>query len=173
MTLTAWRLTFRLHRFEVFALAVFGLLLTGLALLVAARLDSIGFTGVCIDRTGTRPIPAFCEPLGQLFYNRANNEAAPVQSFIVIVPYIAAILLGVAIVAARSSAAPRDWRGRWRRRGGRGSSPASSRSRSWSRSSRSCSGSRQIASWARRCPTSTWPTPSPTSAYAGSSSPRG
>jgi ABC-type transport system involved in multi-copper enzyme maturation permease subunit len=98
MTLTAWRLTFRLHRFELIALAVLAVLLTGLALLVAARLDSIGFTGVCIDRTGTRPIPGFCEQLGQLFYSRANSEASPVQSFIVVVPFLAAILLGVAIV---------------------------------------------------------------------------
>jgi hypothetical protein len=98
MTLSAWRLTFRLHRFEVIALAVFGVLLTGLALLVASRLDSIGFTGACIDRTGTRPIPAFCEPLGQLFYNRANSEASPVQMFIAMVPFIAAVLLGTAIV---------------------------------------------------------------------------
>jgi ABC-type transport system involved in multi-copper enzyme maturation permease subunit len=99
MTLSAWRLTFRLHRFEVFALVVFGLLLTGLAFLVAARLDSIGFSSVCIDRTGTRPLPVLCEALGQQFYNRVNSEASPVQSFIVIVPFIAAILLGVAIIA--------------------------------------------------------------------------
>jgi len=98
MTLAAWRLTFRLHRFEAFALVVLAFLLTGLAFLVAARLDSIGFTGVCIDRTGTRPLPVLCEALGQKFYDQVNREASPVQSFVAIVPYIAATLLGVAIV---------------------------------------------------------------------------
>jgi hypothetical protein len=95
--LTATRLTFRLHRFEVVAFFVLTVLLTAGALLVASRLDAVGFSAACIDRTGAG-VPASCERLAQTFYDIANREASPIQSFIVIVPYIGAVLLGVTIV---------------------------------------------------------------------------
>ncbi len=94
--LTATRLTFRLHRFEVVALTIFAALLTAGAFLVASRLDAVGYTGACIDRTGAG-VPASCERLAQTFYDIAG-QASPIQAFIAIVPFIAAILLGVSIV---------------------------------------------------------------------------
>ena len=94
--LTATRLTFRLHRFEVGALAILTLLLTTAAWLVASRLDAVGFSAACIDRTDAG-VPASCERPAQTFYDIAG-QASPIQTFIAIVPFIAAILLGVAIV---------------------------------------------------------------------------
>lgn len=95
--LTATRLTFRLHRFEVAALAILAALLTAGALLVASHLDAVGFSAACIDRTGAG-VPASCDRLAQTFYDIANREASPIQAFIAIVPFIAAVLLGVTIV---------------------------------------------------------------------------
>ncbi|MDQ6793777.1 MAG: ABC transporter permease [Chloroflexota bacterium] len=95
--LNATRLTLRLHRFEVVAFVALSLLLTAAAWLVASRLDAVGFSAACIDRTGAG-VPPSCERLAQTFYDLASSEASPIQSFIVIVPFIAAILLGVTVV---------------------------------------------------------------------------
>lgn len=94
--LIATRLTFRLHRFEVAALAIFAALLTAGAFVVAASLDAVRYTAACIDRTGAG-VPASCDRLAQTFYDLAGR-AYPLQTLITMVPFIAAILLGVSIV---------------------------------------------------------------------------
>jgi hypothetical protein len=95
--LDATRLTLRLHRFEVVAFVALTVLLTAAAWLVASRLDAVGFSAACIDRTGAG-VPASCERLSQTFYDIASREASPVQSFMVMIPFVAAVLLGVTVV---------------------------------------------------------------------------
>lgn len=89
------RLTFRMHRFELIAISVFGLLLVVAAFWVAGRLDAIGY-GRC--ELSERP-PMTCEALGRQFYDIQSNEASPIFAFIAILPYAAGLFLGGPIVA--------------------------------------------------------------------------
>ncbi len=92
------RLTLRLHRFEVVA---FGLLVgvgVGLAVLVAARLDALGYGPECALGLRDGTVPAGCEFKVNVFYGQVQREASPVSAILGFVPYAAALLLGVAVV---------------------------------------------------------------------------
>jgi hypothetical protein len=96
--LAAARITVRLHRFEVVA---FGLLVTlgvGLAVLVATRLDALGYGPECVLGLRDGIVPAGCEFKVNLFYGQVQREAGPVSAILGFVPYLAALLLGVAVV---------------------------------------------------------------------------
>jgi hypothetical protein len=99
MTLSATRLTLRLHRFEV---AIFGLLAAlgvVLTIVVAAELDAVGYSSTCLEsmRTGALA-PPDCEFKANRFYGIVSSRGAIVAALTVLVPLAAAVLIGVAIV---------------------------------------------------------------------------
>jgi hypothetical protein len=97
--LPATRITFRLHRFELVAFSVLTALGFGLAFLVAARLDAIGYGAECVDAMRAGGLtPESCEFKANLFYGMVNREAGPVGAILLFVPYLAALMLGVAVV---------------------------------------------------------------------------
>jgi hypothetical protein len=91
-------LTLRLHRFEVVALLVFGALTATLAFLVAGRLDALRFDPACIDPTGMSAPSAACERAMNEFYAAVNSEAGKVGMILPVLPFLAALLLGVPVV---------------------------------------------------------------------------
>jgi hypothetical protein len=97
--LTPARITLRLHRFEVVAFALLTALGVIATVVVAARLDAVGFGGHCIEamRVGAVP-PADCEFKMNEFYGIVSAEAGMVSSLSLIVPFVGALLLGVAVV---------------------------------------------------------------------------
>lgn len=97
--LTPARITLRLHRFEVVALTLLTALGVIATLVVAARLDAVGFGAHCnaAMRIGTT-VPADCEFKANQFYAIVFNEAGIVSGFSMIAPFVAALLLGVAVV---------------------------------------------------------------------------
>lgn len=96
--LTSARITLRLHRFEVVALTLLAALGLVATLVVAARLDAVGFGAHCNEamRIGTT-IPADCEFKMNQFYQIAS-ETGIVSALSMIAPFVAALLLGVAVV---------------------------------------------------------------------------
>ena len=90
------RLTFRLHRFELLMLGGFTALVVVAALVVAGRLDGLGY-GPCaqVMETYTRS----CEVLAQRFYAMDSREATPVLTLAAILPYAFGLFLGAPIVA--------------------------------------------------------------------------
>lgn len=97
--LTPARITLRLHRFEVMAFSLLTALGVIATLVVAARLDAVGFGAHCTEamRTGTTT-PADCEFKMNQFYEIVSSEAGIVSALSLIVPFVAALLLGVAVV---------------------------------------------------------------------------
>lgn len=93
------RITLRLHRFEVVAFVLFAALAIMAAFVVAARLDAVGYGRHCIDASMTgAPLPADCEFKVNEFYGIASSEGGIVSTLIMIIPFLAALLLGVAVV---------------------------------------------------------------------------
>lgn len=90
------RLTFRMHRFELIAIAIATLVLVGAAYVVAARLDAVGY-GPCADMTATHP--ATCEAIGRAFFDIEQNQVPPVLGFLAILPYAAGLFLGAPLIA--------------------------------------------------------------------------
>jgi hypothetical protein len=90
------RLTFRMHRFELIAIAIATGVLAVAAFVVAGRLDAIGY-GPCMNATTS--IPTWCEALGRAWYNIEQNEAPPIQGFMAILPYVAGLFLGGPLIA--------------------------------------------------------------------------
>ena len=97
--LTPARITLRLHRFEVVAFVLLAGLAIVSALVVAARLDAIGYGRHCIDagRLGA-PTPVDCQFKVNEFYSIASSQGVIVSTFITAIPFFAALLLGVAVV---------------------------------------------------------------------------
>jgi hypothetical protein len=97
--LTPVRITLRLHRFEVVAFALLAALALAAALYVVARLDAVGYGADCIEanRTGALTPPG-CEFKINTFYEIVSSQAGIVSTLITIVPFVAAVLLGVAVV---------------------------------------------------------------------------
>lgn len=97
--LTPARITLRLHRFEVVALTLLTALGVVATLVVAARLDAVGYGAHCNEamRIGTT-IPADCEFKVNQFYEIVSSEAGIVSALSMIAPFAAALLLGVAVV---------------------------------------------------------------------------
>ena len=96
--LTPAQITLRLHRFEVVAFVVLAALVVVGALVVAARLDAVGYGRRCIDAGMLgAPTPIDCEFKVNQFYE-IRFEAGIVSAFITALPFLAALLLGVAVV---------------------------------------------------------------------------
>ncbi len=94
------RLTLLLHRFELVAIVLFATLLSGAALLVAERLDAIGYHVRCNEWdpvTGLQP-PG-CEALAQAFWAIDQDQATPVVALVTLFPYVAGLFLGAPLVA--------------------------------------------------------------------------
>jgi hypothetical protein len=88
------RLTFRMHRFELIAIALFaGILVLG-SFWVAGRLDAIGYGPCMVDAP-----PTSCEALGRAFYDIQEKQATPLFAFLAILPYVAGLFLGGPIIA--------------------------------------------------------------------------
>jgi hypothetical protein len=92
------RLTFRLHRFEVYAFAALVALGFGLAYIVAARLDALHFDPRCYDPTGLVEPSTVCQLAMNRFYEMVNNDAAKVTAIVGMVPFLGALVLGTPIV---------------------------------------------------------------------------
>jgi hypothetical protein len=96
---TSLRLALRLHRFEG---AAFTIVIAGLAVaafVVSAWLDATGYAQSCLDPTGTRILPPTCEAIGARFFDLQNRLAAPISAMLVVLSFIAAALIGVAVIA--------------------------------------------------------------------------
>lgn len=97
--LTSARITFRLHRFEVVAFSLLTALGVIATVVVAARLDAVGYGAHCIQAQQIgAATPADCEFKVNQFYEIVSNEAGIVSSLSIIVPFVAALMLGVAVV---------------------------------------------------------------------------
>lgn len=92
------RITFRLHRFELVAFVLLaGVAIAG-AFLVAARLDAVGYGRHCVDASMTgAPTPIDCEFKVNQFYEIVY-QAGIVSVFLTGIPFLAALILGVAVV---------------------------------------------------------------------------
>ncbi len=90
------RLTVRMHRFELIAIAVATVVLVLASYYVAGRLEAIGY-GPCSDLTVSHP--ATCEALGRAFYGIEQNEVPPLLGFLSILPYAAGLFLGAPLIA--------------------------------------------------------------------------
>ena len=95
---TAARLTFRLYRFELLAILAYGLILSGLGLLVAYRLGSV-YPGVeCIRLWQGAPAVAGCESTVD-FFDRNEAEAGRIMAAMWLLPLVAGVLAGSVLVA--------------------------------------------------------------------------
>lgn len=90
------RLTIKLHRFELVALAGYAGFLIVAALSVAARLDAVGF-GRCLTAAG--PPPEGCEALGREWYGIQESQASPIFGLMALLPYVAGLFLGGPLIS--------------------------------------------------------------------------
>ncbi|MGH2467339.1 MAG: hypothetical protein ACRDGL_06380 [Candidatus Limnocylindrales bacterium] len=109
---TTLRLLVKGLRFELAAVVLGALLLSGAALVVAAQLDTVGIPRDCLYGTSTGPVAmplsddgavqaheAACQPKRDAFYELDNGQAAPVMALMAPFPLLAGLLLGVPLVA--------------------------------------------------------------------------
>ena len=99
MRATSLRLALRLHRFEAaaFAIVIAGLVVA--AFVVAGWLDGTGYGRLCLDPTGTAVLPPTCEAIGARFSDLQARLASPIAGLLVILSFVAALLIGVAVIA--------------------------------------------------------------------------
>lgn len=95
--LTPARITLRLHRFEIVAFALLTALGVIATIIVAARLDAVGYGAHCTEAMRVGAMPVDCEFKMNEFYGIVS-EAGIVSSLSLIVPFVGALLLGVAVV---------------------------------------------------------------------------
>lgn len=93
------RLALRLHRFEVgaFAIVLAGLVIA--AFIVAGWLDDTGYGRLCLDPAGTGNVPPTCEAIAARFHDLQNRLASPIAGLLVILSFLAAVLIGIAVIA--------------------------------------------------------------------------
>lgn len=95
---TSIRIALRLHRFEAAAFAIVILGLVVAAFVVAGMLDATGYGRLCLDPTGTTNPPT-CGEIGARFFGLQTGLAAPIAGLLVILSFVAAALIGVAVIA--------------------------------------------------------------------------
>lgn len=95
---TPARITLRLHRFEIVAFALLTALGVIATIVVAARLDAVGYGAHCVEAMRTGAVPVDCEFKINQFYEIVSKEAGIVSTLSTMVPFVAALLLGVAVV---------------------------------------------------------------------------
>ena len=94
-----WRLAFRLNRFEIVVLGLLVSVIALAALVVAGNLDATGYGRDCLVLGPDAPMPQSCEAAGRAFYDLQNSQAGPVQTLLIILPYLLGVLVGVPLVA--------------------------------------------------------------------------
>lgn len=106
MIRTTARLTFRLHRFELAAVAIALLVLAAAALVVAMRLDAFGVPISCFSSylsngpaAATGASPSHCEQLVRPFFAVNEEEAGKVMAAMAVLPPLAGLLLGIPLVS--------------------------------------------------------------------------
>ena len=93
---TTIRLAFRMHRFELLALAVFVTFLFAASYWVAGQLDAVGF-GACMTDTG---VPSDeCESLGRRFYRIQESQAQPLLGLLGVMPFATGLFLGAPVIS--------------------------------------------------------------------------
>jgi len=97
--LTPVRITLRLHRFEIVAFVLLAALGVAATAYVVAELDAVGYGPHCIEamRRGAAT-PAGCEFKINEFYEIVSSQAGIVSTLSTIIPFVAALLLGVAVI---------------------------------------------------------------------------
>ena len=93
------RLAFRLNRFELLALGLVIGCVAVAALVVAGNLDATGYGVACLTLGPDEPMPRSCEAAGRAFYDIQNSQASIVQSLLIVLPFLLAVLVGVPLVA--------------------------------------------------------------------------
>jgi hypothetical protein len=99
------RMAFRLHRFEFIGFALLIGLLSLAAVVVAANLDATGYGANCnvsgaqANPSDAQGNPPACEAMGRAFYDIQNSQVAPVQSILIILPFLLGALVGASLVA--------------------------------------------------------------------------
>lgn len=97
--LTSARLTLKIHRFEVVAVTLAMLGLSGAALLVKAHLDSVGVNERCLEQwIAGGPIVGGSCALVERWASITEGEAGKVMAAMFVVPFAAGLLLGVPLV---------------------------------------------------------------------------
>jgi len=97
MTLFDVRMAFRLHRFEILGFGVLIGLLSIAAVVVAGNLDATGYGVSC--RLDGGPNPTECAAMGSAYYDIQASQVAPVQSILMILPFLLGALVGAPLVA--------------------------------------------------------------------------
>lgn len=92
---TTLRLTFKLHRFELAALAVIALWISVGALAVAVHLDSLGVPRACFRSGATGPLD--CRGMSA-FYDAAGRETSALRPLAGVLPFLVGLFLGVPLV---------------------------------------------------------------------------
>ena len=99
---TMFRLSLRIQRFEVLAVALAALVVSGFAVFARIQLDAAGATTACFDEWFLGAGPNTTGPCGaamRKFFEIDNALAAPVMSAAAFLPLVAGLLLGVGLVA--------------------------------------------------------------------------
>lgn len=98
MTRFDLRMAFRLHRFESVGFGVLIGLLAVAALIVAGNLDATGYGASC-NRNGAPGNPSACEAMGRAYSDIQSSQVTPVQSILMILPFLLGALVGAPLVA--------------------------------------------------------------------------
>jgi hypothetical protein len=99
MTRFDLRLAFRLNRFEIIVLGLLIGVVGVAAVLVAGDLDATGYGTTCLALGPDSPMPPACEEAGRAFYDIQNKQASPVQTLLIVLPFLLGVLVGVPLIA--------------------------------------------------------------------------
>ena len=91
MTRFDLRLAFRLNRFEIVVLGLLIGVVGVAAVVVAGNLDATGYGATCLGLNPDQPMPPSCESAGRAFYDLQNKQASPVQSLLIVLPFLLAV----------------------------------------------------------------------------------
>jgi hypothetical protein len=92
------RMAFRLHRFEILGFGLLIGLLSVAAVVVAANLDATGYGANCNVNGAPGNAPA-CAAMGRAYYDIQSSQVPPVQSILMILPFLLGALVGAPLVA--------------------------------------------------------------------------
>lgn len=96
--LRAIRLSLRFARFELAFVGILILLLATAALVCARQLEALAPPAICFEPWEVAP-PTGCDEASRAFYDLQNSVMGPLITLLVGVPMLAAVLIGVTLVA--------------------------------------------------------------------------